>query len=178
MDSLAAACELTKAALYHHYPAKEALALDVLTWTRQQIARSLFAIAYNTELPVTERLDLMNRRYRKLFRDGTIGCLMGITAVDAPYGAPGLMPVVRAYFDEWVEAMTVLFAEVVTREQAGMLARQTVADYEGAILMARVYEDVTFLDGVGERALALLTEKASLPGAKAKPPMRKSRRRT
>lgn len=47
MEMLSSACGLTKASFYHHYPNKEALLRDVLEWTHQRLAETLFSIAYD-----------------------------------------------------------------------------------------------------------------------------------
>lgn len=152
MDALASACELTKASFYHHYANKESLLRDVLSWTHEQIASKLFAIAYKENIPAAERLAHMNRNAKKLFREDSVGCLMGVISIDATYAATGLMPLIRKFFDDWSAALEHIFSEHMPGDKARELASQTVADYEGAILLARVYENPVYFDRAGERA--------------------------
>ncbi len=91
MEALSAACGLTKASFYHHYPTKEALLRDVLGWTHEYLNQSLFSIAADESLTPQERMSRMGRKARKLFQDDSIGCLMGVVAVDATYGKVELM---------------------------------------------------------------------------------------
>ncbi|MNC83255.1 hypothetical protein D3C75_1371140 [compost metagenome] len=42
-------------------------------------------------------------------------------------------------------------------ERAVQLGKQLVADYEGAILLARIYGDASLIDAVTERALGRLS---------------------
>lgn len=156
MDTLATACELTKAAFYHHYSNKESLVREVLSWTHEQIASKLFAIAYKPNLPAAERLAQMNRRAKRLFREDSVGCLMGVISIDATYAASGLMPLIRKFFDDWAAALEHIFVEHMPADRARELASQTVADYEGAILLARVYENPMYFDRAGERAASYL----------------------
>ncbi|UJJ32697.1 TetR/AcrR family transcriptional regulator [Halopseudomonas maritima] len=156
MDSLSAACGLTKASFYHHYPNKEALLRDVLSWTHERMREILFAIADDESMAPAERLQRMGSKAQKLFRDNTIGCLMGVVAVDATYARSELMEPIRAFMDEWAAALARIFSEQLPDTDAAKVGRQLVADYEGAILMARIYGDASYIDGVTERALTQL----------------------
>ncbi|MCU1724292.1 TetR/AcrR family transcriptional regulator [Pseudomonas sp. 5P_5.1_Bac1] len=153
MDALATACGLTKASFYHHYPNKESLLRDVLEWTHQGLAQNLFAVAGDDSLAADERLAKMGRKAMRLFQDDAIGCLMGVVAVDASYGKSELMAPIRAFFDDWAAACALLFRDVATAQEASELGRQMVADYEGAILLARIYDDASFIERVTRRAL-------------------------
>jgi TetR/AcrR family transcriptional repressor of nem operon len=156
MDALSAACGLTKASFYHHYPNKESLLRDVLEWTHGRLKQSLFSIAYDESLTVQERLAGMGRRARKLFQDDSVGCLMGVVAVDATYGKVELMEPIRLFLDDWAAAFAELYRAGHGEEQAQRLARQLVADFEGAILLARIYGDPGYLDAVIERGIGQL----------------------
>lgn len=156
MDELASACGFTKASFYHHYPNKESLLRDVLHWTHQGIAQALFALAYDETLPAEERLQKMGRKAARLFQGDAIGCLMGVVAVDATYGKSELMAPIRAFFDDWAKALAHLFIGRLDEARALETARQLVADYEGAILMARIYGRADYIDGVTQRALQWL----------------------
>lgn len=156
MDALAAACGLTKASFYHHYPNKESLLRDVLAWTHERIGKALFAIAFDEELAPHERLAKIGHKAGKLFQDDAIGCLMAVVAVDATYGKSELMEPIRSFLDDWAAAFANLYRPDFGEEQAGELGRQLVADYEGAILLARIYNAPAYIDAVTRRALQQL----------------------
>lgn len=156
MDILAQACGLTKASFYHHYPNKDSLLRDVLSWSHERLSQSLFALAYDDTVPAAERLALMGGRAKRLFQDDSIGCLMGVVAVDAAYGNEALMEPIRRFMDDWATAFARLFGEQHAPEQALQLARQLVADFEGAILLARIYADPSYIDAACARAVAQL----------------------
>lgn len=155
MDALSTACGLTKASFYHHYPNKDALLKDVLGWTHQRLKVSLFSLAYEEESPPEKRLHDMGQKAKKLFQDDSIGCLMGVIAVDASYGRKELMEPIRAFLDDWIAAFAKLF-EPGDAAGAEPKARQLVADYEGAILLARIYNDPSYIDAVTRRAIEQL----------------------
>ena len=156
MDVLATACGFTKASFYHHYPSKESLLRDVLDWTHQNASQTLFAVAFDEELTPEERLKKMGRKAARLFQDDSIGCLMGVVAVDAAYGKSELMVPIRDFFDAWAKAFAHLFVGRLDEAQALQVARQWVADFEGAILLARIYGDSAYIDTVTQRALNYL----------------------
>ncbi|AIG02072.1 MULTISPECIES: TetR/AcrR family transcriptional regulator [Pseudomonas] len=153
MDALSSACGLTKASFYHHYPNKESLLRDVLGWTHERLKQSLFSIAFDENLAPQERLTSMGRKAKKLFQDDSIGCLMGVVAVDATYGKVELMEPIRLFLDDWTAAFAKLYSAGYSQEEAQRLARQLVADFEGAILLARIYGDPSYIDAVTERGL-------------------------
>lgn len=156
MEMLSSACGLTKASFYHHYPNKEALLRDVLEWTHQLLAETLFSIAYDPLLTPRERLEKLGRKAARLFQDDSIGCLMGVVAVDASYGRSELMAPIRSFLDDWAQAFAQLYRPAFDEAQALERGRQLVADFEGAILLARIYGEPGYIDGVTRRALEQL----------------------
>ncbi|HEP8424946.1 TPA: TetR/AcrR family transcriptional regulator [Pseudomonas aeruginosa] len=157
MDALAGACGLTKASFYHHYPNKEALMGDVLVWTHEWVEEKVFSIAYDESRPILKRFQDMASKAKKLYKDESIGCLMGVIAVDATYSLPELMPKIRQFLDAWAEALAHLFESKMPKSAALKQAKQTVADYEGAILLSRIYGDFSCFDRATERVAALLS---------------------
>ncbi|EPO6700653.1 TPA: TetR/AcrR family transcriptional regulator [Pseudomonas aeruginosa] len=157
MDSLASACGLTKASFYHHYSNKEALAADAMSWAQSRIEESLFKLAYDDASPAADRFQEMTNKTRRLFEDGAVGCLMAVISIDAAYSMPQLMAHVRSFMDSWAQALTHLFSGHLPATTARQLGMQTVADYEGAILISRIYNDFSCFDRVGKRVLSVLT---------------------
>jgi len=154
MDMLSTACGLTKASFYHHYPNKESLLRDVLETTHQKLKETLFAIAYDDAKSPAERLSAMGKRAKKLFQDDTIGCLMGVVAVDASYSNIDVMTPIRAFMDDWAGAFAHILSSRYGEERAKSLGKQLVADYEGAILLARIYQDAGLIDTVIARTIS------------------------
>lgn len=161
MDALSTACGLTKASFYHHYPNKEALLRDVLSWTHTRMRETLFVIADDGSMTASERLESMGIKAQKLFRGNAIGCLMGVVAVDATYTRLELMQPIRDFMDEWAAALARIFCLHTSADQSAELSRQLVADYEGAILMARIYDDPSYIDAVTRRAVTQLAALSS-----------------
>lgn len=100
MDTLAAACGLTKASFYHHYPNKESLLRDVLDWTHKGLAEGLFAV---TE--VVESGDALARALE----------FAGKIALAAPLGVQATLESAFAAQDEGDAAALALLDEQMLR---------------------------------------------------------------
>ena len=158
MDLLSGACGLTKASFYHHYSNKDALLIDILSWTHEQLRTHLLSIAHDATLSPRARLQAMGRCASKLFQDDVIGCLMAVVAVDVSYTNEPLMQPIRAFLDDWAAAFAQLFKPVHDEASATHLGRQLVADFEGAILLARIYDDARYIHNVIERTATQLPD--------------------
>lgn len=169
MDTLAAACDLTKASFYHHYPNKESLMSDVLKWTHERVNEAMFSIAYDQSQPELKRFQDMAKRAKGLFKEDGIGCLMGVIAIDATYALPNLMPQIRSFLDVWAQALAQLFMGTMNKAAALEYAQQTVSDYEGAILVGRIYGDFSCFDHVTERVLDSFIQQMQLQQESKRP---------
>ncbi|MNP45517.1 hypothetical protein D3C76_1394440 [compost metagenome] len=66
------------------------------------------------------------------------------------------MAPIRRFLDDWTLAFAELYSARYSREESQRLGRQLVADFEGAILLARIYGDPSYIDAVIERGLRQL----------------------
>ena len=87
---------------------------------------------------------------------------MAVIGGEARYLSPSLLALTRQFLSRWQQTMQVLFDEVYPKAQADALAKQSVADYEGAILLGRIYDDPSYLQAVYERIDAQLASKPVL----------------
>jgi AcrR family transcriptional regulator len=156
MDMLAKACGLTKASFYYHYPNKEALLIEVLSSTHQYLNHSLFKSIANSERSAIESFEQMHERIIKFFTHDVNGCLMGVIAMEVAYASPEILAKIQSIFRDWQIALKAIFARTIAQDQAEVLAKQSIADYEGAILMYRITHDEFYIDQVKQRILKLL----------------------
>lgn len=156
MDMLAKACGLTKASFYYYYPNKEALLLEVLNSTHQYLIHSLFGNTVKSELSAIERFEQMHEHAIHFFTQGVNGCLIGIISMEAAYGSPEILAKIRSIFEDWQRVIQSIFAKSLAQDQAEILAKQSIADYEGAILMYRVTQDEFYINQVKQRILGFL----------------------
>ncbi len=156
MEILAKACGLTKASFYYYYPSKEALLMDVLELTGQYLNSHLFKLDQQDELSISQQFELMHERAIRFFSDEVKGCLIGIISIEARYQSAEILEKIRAIFLDWEMAFYQLFKQQLTVHEAKILAKQSLADYEGAILMYRLNDELFYLDQVKQRILKQL----------------------
>lgn len=65
---------------------------------------------------------------------------------------------IRRYFQDWQNAFYQLFKQNLDENTAQNLAKISVADYEGAILMYRLNNDLFYLDQIKSRILQTLNQ--------------------
>ena len=164
MSMLAEACGLTKASFYHHYSSKERLLLDVLQWARENIIQLLADIVENEKLTVEEKIRKIDSKIKKVFFGETIGCLMATTGTDVAYLDGNLLLPVQAFFDDWSELMArlIMSVEGIDKLDADKAGGLIVSDYEGAILLARLYKAPGYVENITARMISLVRNPEAL----------------
>lgn len=149
---IAEACGLLKGSLYHYFPSKEALMSAVIKYAHSYFKKEVFSIAYNTELTPQEKMELMFKKSEKaLLSDGDI---MGNIGVETARVVPEFADHIRDFFSEWINAVKTVFMEITSEEDAQKLAEQTVAEFEGAVMMSRIYRDPKFVHNAFDRLMS------------------------
>ena len=156
MDLLAKSCGLSKAAFYY-YPNKEALVLDILQVSQQYLNHKLFSILCDTHLEYYVRFEHLHQQAVRFFNAGVQGCLVGMLSLEVPHLSEQIHLKIQSIFQDWELALLHYFQQVMPIAQAEALAKISVADYEGAILMTRLKQDDFYLTHVAERILKQLS---------------------
>ncbi|MBP2708240.1 TetR/AcrR family transcriptional regulator [Microbispora sp. RL4-1S] len=173
---VAAICQtagVPKGSFYYFFESKEALALAVIDehWAVQRAgwARVLGA----DEEPL--------RRLRRLFEEteteqlagqqtcGTVsGCLFGNLSLELSNQAEAIRERLQQIFDTQVEMVATVIAEARDRGEVTVVdlreaARSVVAQLEGQVLFAKLYNNTQRLSPLWDNCLALLGARASQP---------------
>jgi AcrR family transcriptional regulator len=148
---IAEACGLLKGSLYHYFPSKEALMSAVIEYTHNYFKKEVFSIAYDPTLEPQKKMELMFKKSeRALLSDGDI---MGNIGVETARVIPEFSDHIRDFFSNWMKAVKTVFMEVANEKDAEKLAEQTVAEFEGAVMMARIYRDPKFVHNAYDRLM-------------------------
>lgn len=148
---IAEACGLLKGSLYHYFPSKEALMSAVIKYAHSYFQKEVFSIAYNSELSPQQKMEQMFKKSeRALLSDGDI---MGNIGVETARVIPDFADHIRDFFAEWIKAVKTVFMEITNEEDAQKLAEQTVAEFEGAVMMARIFRDPKFVHNAYDRLM-------------------------
>lgn len=148
---IAEACGLLKGSLYHYFPSKEALMSAVIRYAHSYFQKEVFSIAKNPDLSPQQKMEMMFKKSeRALLSDGDI---MGNIGVETARVIPEFSDSIREFFEEWIIAVKSVFMEITNEEDAQKLAEQTVAEFEGAVMMSRIFRDQKFVHNAYDRLM-------------------------
>lgn len=147
LSEIAAACDIKKSSLFHHFVSKEAIALETIAMVKKYCEENIFACVSNKNLNEDERTKQFLEGSRHFFCERTdnnalVGFL-GIALVDVAdaFNAP-----VKQYFDAWQAAICKLLESSCDAEKAKALSTILVSQLQGSLLMWRVYQDPRYID--------------------------------
>ncbi len=153
MADLAAACGLLKGSFYHYFSGKEALMKEVLEAVHSYFKAKVFVIAYDESLSPRERLEKMLAKQIKVACATEGGCLMGNMAIETALVTDEFRPAMRAFFDEYLNALAHVYSAKYEAPKAKQLAEQAMVEYEGAWIMVKLSDSSHYLQDVLERAM-------------------------
>ncbi len=148
-------CGLSKASVYHYMSSKEALGCAVIQYAHREVREAIFRHAY-TALSEKERLMNFSDALKNFFCEREGGCLLGNLALEVTGVIPEFERLIRVYFEEWAEALKLLFKPKYGEEKAIELAQDVIAQTQGAVMMLRLFKDRGHLERVVERLKTLL----------------------
>jgi TetR/AcrR family transcriptional repressor of nem operon len=156
MSDLAAACGLQKGSFYHYFKNKEALMQAVLERLHQYYHKKVFSIAYQDDKSAAERFTALFKIQEPIISADFLGCLFGNMTLESNSNQVHFSTPLRAFFSDWEAAFQHLYKEQYAPQKALQLARQSIAEVEGALMLMRLYADRSYLDAACERILKRL----------------------
>lgn len=156
MSDLATACGLQKGSFYHHFKSKEDLMQEVLQMVHAYYKNKVFSIAYETELSGEERFIKLFKKQEPIITQDLAGCLFGNMTLESISGKMEFKNFLKAFFSDWIAAFQHIYQENYSEEDALALAKQSVMEIEGALMMMRLYDDMELLKEACKRVLARL----------------------
>jgi TetR/AcrR family transcriptional repressor of nem operon len=147
---------IRKPSLYHHFPTKEALGVEVLHEATDAFRQWAAATSPTPGLKLSAYFDL----YRWGLRAGLAVCPAGALAPGWDCIEPKLQSAVRSLRDEQVRWLSGVFsADPRNRRRAGELAAFVFAACQGALLSARMTGAVEDFDTVIAQVRAAIAAK-------------------
>jgi TetR/AcrR family transcriptional regulator, transcriptional repressor for nem operon len=160
------AADVPKGSFYYFFESKEALALAVIderwadqerTWTRVLSGQSDPLERLRELFEVTEATQLAGQQ-----SCGTVaGCLFGNLTLEMSNHTEAVRRRLQEIFDAQVDLVTPVIVEAVGRGEVSVAdpreaARSVVAQLEGQVLLAKLYNDTRLLGPLWANSLALL----------------------
>lgn len=138
--------------LYHAFPTKQDLLLEVLRRYRDGIGPMLLAPAWSGEEDPIERVFALLAAYRGMLAatDCLYGCPIGSLALELHEPDPSVRELLAANFDGWVTAVEGCLAEAAGDLPWGTdttrLARFVLTTMEGGVMQSRTHRSLAAFD--------------------------------
>ena len=139
MSDLAIACGLQKGSFYHYFDSKEKLMEAVLQNTLDTLENEIFPIANQAEKSPRERMEILLKTFSKTMLMHEGGCIIGNMTLETALTVSEFKPILIKIFDGWLLSLTKLYSSKFSEESSQRLAEQTVMEYEGAVMLTKLY---------------------------------------
>jgi TetR/AcrR family transcriptional regulator, transcriptional repressor for nem operon len=148
---------MTRAALHYHFSNKADLGEALIARYSARFADALEAIDAR-ELTALAKIEAYAGLYFQVLQEGRM-CLCGMLAAERETLPPAMQDAVNRYFIEnqcWLSLVLTQGAQLGTIELSGSpddVAWMVINTLEGAMLLARIFNDVTILQSSAEQLL-------------------------
>ena len=146
------AANANSGSLYHFFPTKQDLLIEVLRMYRDGIAPMLLMPAWEGVSDPIEKVFALLARYRGMLAatDCFYGCPIGNLALEIHEPDPPVRELIATNFDGWVRAIEDCYAEAGARLPADLdrhgLAVFTLTTMEGGVMQSRTHRNLAAFD--------------------------------
>lgn len=154
--------------LYHFFPTKQDLLIEVLKRYRDGIRQMLLEPAWRGVTDPIERVFALLASYRSALKasECTYGCPIGSLALELHEPDPPVREMLALNFDGWVDAIQECYAAAhLPKKDVRGLAVFTLTVMEGAVMQARTQRSLSPFD----RSVAMLRDYVNRLRKDAKP---------
>lgn len=144
LSAIGKASGLSKAGLYHHFPAGKAdMAASVLAASGQRFTQLILTPLRGPD-PAAQRFADMLDGLARYYNDGSINCLMNTLSLGEGQSLFG--PNIRSAMEAWLAALVPTLAELGADEPERQ-ARTIIAQVHGILIQTRLFDDpALFID--------------------------------
>lgn len=153
MEEIAQVCNLKKGSFYYYFKGKEEILAETLQMSLDFFREKIFAIAQQTDLSATERLEKMIKRHQKIILQQKLGCLFGKMTLEIAHENPDFKSILHTFFEEWSSALSQIYEAKYQPEYAKQLAQQTMIEMEGATILMQVYDNQEIVENCCKRII-------------------------
>lgn len=150
MSDLAKETGLLKGSLYHHFSSKEELMKAVILSLHDYYRKEIFVIP-NLLIQPLHKVKALIVASEEVFFDQRGGNFMTNIALETLNVVPEFTTLIRGFFEDWLECIAAVYREVVDAERAKLLAKQTMIEIEGAVVMMELFDDPSYLKDTHKR---------------------------
>lgn len=156
MSDLATACNLQKGSFYHYFDSKEILMKEVLLNILGYLETKIYPIANDETIHARDRMDAILKKFSKaiLMKEG--GCIIGNMTMETALNIPEFKTILTTIFDGWIASLKTIYQSKFSAETSQRLAEQTVMEFEGAVMLTKIYGGEQYFKDCFNRALSRL----------------------
>ena len=156
MEDIAKSCGMLKGSLYHYFKSKEDLMSKVIAFVHEYFNNEVFIHAYNDKLTAKQKLKKLCDASELVFFDKKTGKLYGNIGVESALVVPEFNPIIKEFFQDFFNAVKHIYKEKYGEKIANELAERSVAEVEGSIMLARIFNDKAYITNTHKRLIARL----------------------
>lgn len=153
IGDLAITLGIAKSHFYYYFKGKEDLMMEILSYMLEKFTQILQRIVENPELDTSGKLQKLASKMARFydFNGYSNGCLMANTALESVGKDYAFLPIVRKFFSTFIEYLTQIYGEKYPAGEAARMAVQALQEFEGALLLTRLFADENYLKQALER---------------------------
>lgn len=156
LQRLAKAAGLGKAGLLHHFGSKAGLMSAAIDYAVEWYERKVLSILQTSDT-LEDRLGLfLDSHFRLCQLNGGSGCFFANTILETGTGGQFTEGLER-FHGRWKAAMEKMLRERFDEAEARERTYRYFADYQGSVILYKLYQDTAHLDRFRERALLALS---------------------
>lgn len=137
MADIGRASGLLKGSIYHHFPNKERLLIEVIQHVIGLFENGVFAEARRTDLSEKQRLDGMVDAVESYYIQHRVCALVHLWP-DALQESEEARGMIQQFFRDWRDLLADLLAPRYGPDEAGRLATDALARIEGAVIWLQI----------------------------------------
>jgi len=155
MSEIGTKSHLLKGSVYHYFPSKEEIGLQIIRKVSEEFRSEILYIAYNENLPRAARLTQM-MTLTQAYLASRETCLMAHLGLETAFSNVRFSQLIQDFFHNWVAAIAHVLEQEYGEKRSIIIAQDTVAKIEGAMVFSAICNDQGPLERIIKDAMDLL----------------------
>ena len=130
--------------------------IRVIDFVHQYFKNEIFIHAWNEKLTAKQKLKKFCSSAEEVFFDKVSGKLYGNIGIESALVIPEFNEIIRAFFQDFFDAIKHIYKEKFSDKIANELAERSVAEVEGSIMLARIFNDKSYFINTHKRLIERL----------------------